>query len=138
MSVKSNKREKKGSRGQYIGAIVVNAIILYIFNNLLNWGVPFLTDRFSGVLWAINLSLGATIIANIFFLIFDADWFIHLSKMILNLIAMFALYLIIVVFPFTFAEESWAVWIKIALVIAVAATGIAFIVELFKLFLGKR
>ena len=125
--------DKRPGKAQYIAAIVVNAILMIIFNNLLNWGVPFLTSAFSGVLWAINLSLGATILANFIWLVFDPRWFRHLGQIALNLIAIFVLFLFITVFPFTFAAEAWAFWIKIALYLAIAGIGIGTIVEFFKL-----
>ena len=125
-------------RAGYLASIIVNIILIFVFNNLENWGVPFLTSRYSGVLWALDFSLGATIIVNILNLIFDAAWLRHLGQLILIPIAMFATYMILVIFPFTFADESWAFWVKVALIIAIAGSGIGFIVELVKLILGKE
>jgi hypothetical protein len=134
---KKEKAAKKPGKAGYIAVIAINAVMIYVFNNLLKWGVPFLTSEYSGVLWAINLSLSATIIANILFFIYDAGWFRHMAQIVLNIIALFVIFMIFTIFPFTFANESWAFWVKIALILVMAGIGIGTIVELFKLILRK-
>ena len=129
--------KKQPGKSGFIAAIVVNIVLLFVFNSLLNWGVPFLTSDYSGVLWAINLSIGASIIANFLFLFYDAGWFRHLAQLVLNVIALFVVFLIYSIFPFTFSAEPWAFWVKISLIIVMACIGIATIVELFKLILKK-
>jgi hypothetical protein len=133
-----NKVPKRPGKAGYIAAVIINIVMIYVFNNLLNWGVPFLTSDYSGVLWAINLSLGATIIANILFLIYDPGWFRHLGQIVLNFIALFVAFIIFTVFPFTFADKSWAFWVKIVLIIIMAGIGIGTIVEFFRLILRKE
>lgn len=127
-----------GRRVGYIVAIIFNIIALYVFNNLMNWGVPFLTSRYSGVLWAIDLSLGASIIANVLFLVFDYPWMRHLGQLILIPLSTLALFIIWAIFPFTFSAESWAFWVKVSLIIIMVFSAIGFIVEFFKLILGKE
>lgn len=132
-------KAKKGNRKSgYIAAIIINIILIYVFNNLMNWGVPFLTERFSAVLWAINISLSATILANVIYLLADINWLRHTGEIILTALAIFVLFMILVIFPFTFAEESWAFWVRVGLIIAMVGTGIGLIVEIFKLILGKE
>ena len=72
------------------------------------------------------------------YLIFDYSWLRHLGQVILIPIAVFATYMILAIFPFTFAGESWAFWVRVALIVVMAVSGIGFIVELFKLVLGKE
>jgi len=131
------KTKEVNRRPGYIAAIIINAILIYVFNNLLNWGVPFLTSDYSAVLWAIDISLGASILANITYLFIDSSWFRHLGQLILLPISIFATYMILVIFPFTFADEPWAFWIKVTLIIVMAACGIGFSVELVNLILRK-
>jgi len=66
-------------RGCYATALVVNAVLLYSAHRLLEWGVPFLTPSFNDVLWALDLSLGATVLANAAFIAYDSAWFRHVS-----------------------------------------------------------
>lgn len=42
--------KKRAKKPGYIGAIIVNLILLYVANNLLNWHVPFLTNSFIAAL----------------------------------------------------------------------------------------
>ena len=129
----ASSKKKEQRRAGYIAAIVINIVLIFIFANLLKWEVPFLTSRFSGVLWAINLSLGVSILVNILFLVIDFAWLRHLGQFIMNIFAIFVLFMIFVIFPFTFAGESWAVWVKVGLVFVMVAIGIASIVELVKI-----
>jgi hypothetical protein len=129
---------KKPGKSRYIGVIIINAILMWVFANLLNWGVPFLTSDYSRVLWAIDLSLATTILANILFLIFDPGWFRHLMQTGLNIIAIIVGIIILLIFPFTFAGESWAIWVKIALIIIMVGIGIGAIAEFVKFILRKE
>jgi len=134
---KPKAAKKKTGKAGFIAAIIINLIFLFIFNSLPNWHVSFLTSAYSGILWAINLSIGATIIANILFLVYGTGWFRHLVQLILNIIALFVIYLIYAVFPFNFTGAAWDHWVKIILIILMACLGIATIVELVK-FLRRK
>ncbi len=85
--------------GEYVGAIIVNIILLYIFNNLLNWHVYFVTSAFNEVLWIINLSIAVAIIGNFLMLLYRPEWFRHVTKIVLNIVAFAAVYLVYTVFP---------------------------------------
>jgi hypothetical protein len=58
--------------GGYLLAIVINALLLYVVQHLVAWDVRFITPAWNDVLWAVDLSLQATIVANVLFLIYDA------------------------------------------------------------------
>jgi len=122
----------------YIVAIIVNVIMIFVFNNLLNWGVPFITSAFADVLWAINLSLNLTIAANVTYLFYDATWYRHLSQAFLNIIAIVMIYTVYNVFPFDESNTMAVQALRIALPFLVVALGIAFIVEVVKLLQGKE
>lgn len=136
LSTKHREKEKNSKKSEYIGAIVVNVILLYIFNNLVNWQVNFITNAFNEVLWVINLAIIATIIGNIMFLIFNPEWFKHIIKMILNIFAFTAVYSIYSVFPFNFSSFliDWSA--TIALIFIMVGIVIATIVELFFLIIN--
>lgn len=132
------KVRKRPGKLTYAVTIIINAVLIYVFNNLLNWGVPFLTSDYSGIIWAFDLSFGASILINLTYLLYDEAWYRHLSQVVLNIITLFVIYLILVVFPFTFAEESWAFWLKLAIVLVMAGIGIASIVELVSFVLRRE
>jgi hypothetical protein len=144
----AEQSEKVGAKEQarrgwrktgYVWAIVVNVILLYVFNNLLNWELSsrWVTARFADTLWAINLSISAAIVANALFLYYDPSWFRHLLQVVLNVLAFNGLYTVYKAFPFNL-ELPWSEWpIKIALLAAMLGTGIAAVVEFAQLF-AKR
>ena len=133
---KRDEKENNPKKSEYIGAIVVNIILLYIFNNLLNWHVYFITSALNEVLWVINLAIIATIIGNILFLIFNPELFRHVVKIILNILAVTAVYSIYSIFPFNFSSFliDWSV--TIALIFVIAGIAIATIIELFFLIIS--
>ena len=136
--MKSEAAKKQNRKIGYLFTIVINAVLIYVFNNLLNWGVPFLTDDFTRVLWAFDISFGVTIFLNFTYLIHDGIRYRHLGQMVMAVIAIFVLWLLLIIFPFTFAGEPWAFWVKLACILGMAGSAIGFIVELVKLIMGKE
>ncbi len=110
-------------------SIVVNAVLLYVAHNLLAWGVPILTPAFNDARWAIDLSLGATIVANAIFMAYNAGCFRHLSETVLDLLALLSVYTIYRVFPFQFDEPWWYDGANLTLVLVMFAILIAAIVN---------
>ena len=98
------RRDKRGKvrRGDYVIAIVVNAILLYIFNNLLNWNIYFITDALNGILWIINISIIAIIILNILQIFYNPLWFRNLMKIFSNIFVFIIIYMLYTVFPISF------------------------------------
>jgi hypothetical protein len=143
--VREERRIRRAARRSgYVIAIVVNVILLFFFNNLffifdnlLKLHIPFLTSDFNACLWAINLSLTATIVANSLFLAYDARWIRHLVQVILSIIALVAIYVIYTIFPFIFPEELWMLALKIALIASMVGIIIATIVEFVRLILNR-
>ena len=136
LSAKRRKKEKNSKKSEYVGAIVVNIILLYIFNNLLNWHIYFITNALNEILWVINIAITATIIGNIILLIFNPEWFRHIIKIILNIFAFTAVYSIYSVYPFNFSSFliEWSV--TIALIFIMIGIAVATIIELFFLIIS--
>ena len=132
---KEKKEKKQLSRGArnigYIVSIAVNIILIYIFNNLLNWHINFINESFISPLWVLNISFAAIILANIFYLIYDGMWFRSLCQVILNIISAAAIYTLYIVFPFNLDEPA-AGNIRFVLIVFLVGIGIAIIVELIK------
>lgn len=129
-------RRAEGSRAGYVVSIVLNAVGLFIVNNLLSWDLlPFLTDRFSEVLPIINLSLVATIVVNVAYLWYDARWFASLSQLGLLGISMVVALRMYGVFPFDFSAYAfdWALLTRALLIVGMVGIGIAMLAEAVKL-----
>ena len=135
MRAKSHK--KKAKKSGYIAAIVANIILLYIFNNLLNWQVYFITNALNDILWIINIAIMITILGNVLLLVYNQEWFRHVMKIILNIVAITALYNIFTVFPFNFNSflVDWSM--TIALIFIMVGITIATMMELFFLIIER-
>ena len=120
----------------YSVAIAANGVMLVIVNNILAWGwLSWLTDDFELLLPIINLSLVASIVANLFYLAYDADWFKTLGDTALLVISMGVAIRTWQVFPFDFTGWSfdWAPVIRAILALALFGMTIALIVNIVKL-----
>jgi hypothetical protein len=131
---KEHGKHHRPHQPKYIWAIVVNLVVLYIFNNLQNWHVPILTDSWVACLWILNISITATIAANILWLFYHEDWFRALLKVGLNLISFIFLYVLYKIFPFNFfcyGGNTTALVFRIVIIIGLVGLVIGTIVELF-------
>lgn len=123
-------------RTGYVVAIVMNLLLLYVANNLLDWNVlSFLTAAFGSVVWLINLSLAGTILANVVWLGYDVAWFKALSQIGLNLISAVVSIRMYQVFPFDFSQSQfdWAPITRLVIIFTLIGLVLATIAELVKL-----
>ena len=135
-SVPEHPKRRRSKRPGYVIAILVNIALLVVANSILEWNVlPFLTQDFTRVLALLNVSLSATIAANLAFLFFDPDWFTGLCGMVLAAIGIAVGVLFLAVFPFDFSAYSfdWALVAKVLIILGIVGTSIGFIAETVKL-----
>jgi len=114
----------------------MNLVFLYVANNLLAWDLlSFLTAAFGSVVWLINLSLAATILANVVWLGYDAPWFKSLSQIGVNLISAVVSIRMYQVFPFDFSQSQfdWAPITRLVIILTFVGVALATIAELTKL-----
>jgi hypothetical protein len=120
----------------YLVAVAINIVMIVIVNNILDWGwLPFLTDDFEDVVWLINLSITASILANLAYLAYDPAWFKALAQVGLNLISIAVMVTMWRVFPFDFSayQFDWETVVRLVLVLGVIGTAIAVVVEMVNL-----
>lgn len=123
----------------YLVAIAVNLILLYVANNLLDWGLaPFLTDEFGQVLWLINISLLATILVNLVYLVYDPAWFKSVCQIGLGAISLAVSITMYRVFPFDFSayQFNWTMTARIVMIAAIVGVALGIVVEIVKLVTG--
>jgi hypothetical protein len=114
--------------GGFVGSIVVNAIVLYIAHHVLEWQIGWITPAWSDVLWAVDLTLWASIVANALYLAFDAVWFRNLAGAVSCGLAVLATWWVYVVFPFDFGVTATNDLVRLALAALLLATAIATVV----------
>ena len=103
--MRKNTQPTAGRRLGYIISILVNFAMMFVVNNLPNWNVPFLNDRFVECLWAINLSIFASIFIYCIFLFYDPRWFKSLMQALANVFSLNSTYVFWRVFPLDLSEN---------------------------------
>jgi hypothetical protein len=130
------RRKAAARRSSYVTTIIVNLVMIYVVNHLLEWGLlPFLTEEFTRVLWLINLSLGAGILVNLAWLSYDPDWFGAVGRIGLNAISLVVSLRMYQVFPFDFSPYAlgWGTVARVVLILTMVAVAMAMVVELGRL-----
>jgi hypothetical protein len=130
----TEEERARARQAGYVASIVVNAILLVIAHSLPGWGIPFLTPAFADVLWAIDLSLGTTIIANALYFAYDARWFRGLTLIGLTGLSLLSTVVLYRVFPFDFGDASGDDLARLALTMVIFAIVIAIIVQIIAWF----
>jgi hypothetical protein len=112
-----------------LGSIVVNAILLYAAHHVLEWQVGWITPAWSDVLWAVDLTLWGSIVANALFLSFDAAWFRNLAGAVSCALAVLATWWVYAVFPFDFGAAATNDIVRLMVGLVMVATAIAVVVQ---------
>lgn len=113
----------------YFISVVINFIMIYAANNLLSWNFPYLTERFSECLWAVNLSLGVWIFISFVFMVFDRKWFRSFMKSLGNVFSFISVYVFRRVFPLDLSD-SMARTVNLGLVILLILILLSIFIEL--------
>ena len=116
----------------YAVTIVVNAVVLWIANNLLAWGwFAWLTDDFSEVLPYINASIVATILASILLLLADDRTGLKVvTDVVTTATSLAATVKMLSVFPFDFEAYSfpWEFLVRVVLLLAILGMSVGLLV----------
>ena len=123
-------------RSGYVVAVVVNAAMIFVVLNLLDWGVPpFLTEQFTLLVPLIVLSLVASMAANSAYLLYDPPWFKSLCQVGISVISLAVAIRMFQVFPFDFTGygDEWTSVTRIVVVVAMAGSALSVLAESLKL-----
>jgi len=116
----------------YVVVILIMIVILYLVRNYEDWHFKFLTKEFSKVLFYIELSIYANIVANILFILYDNRWFKHLIQAVTDVAGALSLIMFYVIYPLNIEHGNWDKWIKIGLLVIFGFTVISIVVNLVK------
>ena len=120
----------------YLVGIGVGAAMLYVANNLLEWGwFSWLTADFEQVLPILNVSIWAGIIANGLYLFYDGRWFRDLTQIPQLIISGLVGFRTLDVFPFDSSayEFAWESLVRWCIILPLIAIGIALIAVTIRL-----
>lgn len=113
--------------------IAINLVILWISNNLLDWGwFPWLTEDFEAVLPWINASLIVTMVSQAIYLVRDDPTIKRPVDMVANAVSLMSTIQMWRIFPFDFSDYSfdWAILIRVVLGFAIFGMSIGLVVSL--------
>ena len=134
---KKSTLKKVGRKFGYLIIIIINIVFLYIIHSSIIWKLNFLKDEFSDCLWAMNLSIGATVIGNFALFLYDGKILKLPIQIVLNVLSIIVIYTILIIFPFDFKLMLNISWIntaaRICLILGIIGTIIAIIVQSIKL-----
>jgi hypothetical protein len=134
--VRSRAAPPPGRKAGYLVAAVVNGVLLYVVNNLLEWEwPPFLTEDFSFMLTILNVSLVASLVVNVAWIVADPIWFRSPAQIGLNVISFVVAIRTWQVFPFDFTpyDFPWGTLFRVGLAVGMFGIVAASIAELVKL-----
>lgn len=130
------RMQAAGRRAGYVAAAIVNLVLLWGANQLLDWGWPaFLTDDFEDLLPWVNASFLATVGVNLIWVWRDPAWFRHLGEAVTNVISLVVAWRTWQIFPFDFSGYSfdWELVARILIVVGMVGAAIGAMVELVRL-----
>ncbi len=114
--------------------------LINVIDTLASMRVPYLTRDFLACLWTINLFLCFAIIGNFILLLYRPRWFHHLVMLVINALAILAVYGIYRIFPFDIHTTGAQTLAKIIIWVILALVSIALVFRLFPFIkaLGER
>lgn len=132
--------QSAGRRAGYVVAIIINAIGLYIVQNMLDWDISFVTSDFADVEGVISRSLVATMVVNALFLFYDRRWFKGLGDALSQTVSIVATVRLLRVFPFDFSgwDGPWETVARAVLILALIGTAISILGSVRNMVLGLR
>ncbi len=122
-----------GRRFGYVVAVAINAALLWVTHQLLDWGWPrFLTEDFEELLPVITVSLVASMVANALFVLADPPWFKALCNAVTSAISFVVAVRTWQVFPFDFTSYAvdWSTLARVVVIVAVVGSAVATVVNL--------
>jgi hypothetical protein len=138
---RTDELKRVGRRFGFGIAIVVNAVLLYVVQNLTSWDVlPFLTTEFDSLVPWISLSLIVSIVAYLLYMVNDDYRLRSVGDMVTNLVSLVVTWRIFQVFPFDFSayEFNWDLVARIVLILAIVGTFAGAIAAVTKLATGGK
>ena len=117
----------------YIFAVVINGVFLFLVNKIPDWNPAFIADTYSSVLWALNLSLIAQIAGNFLLIFYHPMVLHHIGNILFSVFGFIALIVVYTVFPFHLPKlrSNWLpTLIRVVMIVGMVGTGIAAVVHL--------
>ncbi|MCE5213996.1 MAG: hypothetical protein LLF83_04670 [Methanobacterium sp.] len=130
------KDKKEPHKSQFIAAVLVNLIFLYIANNLLNWNLSFIDNSFLQVLGILNIFFIVAVVVNFLFIFYSKDWFRNLFQIPVDLLGLVTAYSLFTIFPFIINNILLEYILKFILLVFIIGSFISLVVHFIKFILN--
>src|SRR5437868_6370981 len=128
MSVNKGCNAREPQQSCFLGSIVVNLALIYVAHHVIEWQIGWVTPAWSDVLWAVDLTLEVSIVANVLYLAFDSGWFRNATGAVSAGVALLAIWWLGVTYPFDFGADGANDIARLILLLVLIGTGIATLV----------
>ncbi len=126
----------------YIINVIIHAVMLYVANNLLNWGAQFILPTWADVLGVVRFSFILSIVAYATFIIYDRRGYYYFLRTAMDAVSIYVGYRLVTVFPFDFYGFYHQGWLNdvfpYVLWFGIAALVISIIVRTVRLVANKN
>jgi hypothetical protein len=136
MTATKQRPSPAARRVGYLFAAAITAAMWWVINVWPGWEqLSFLTGQTRDVLWLVNVSLVASIGADLTYVVFDPPWFKALGDLVTTGISLVVTLRVWQVFPFDFSGYSfnWAALVRFILIVAVVGSIIGMTVQIVTL-----
>ena len=128
MPRRSDESHDRTRTSGLIASIVVNGLLLYAAQHVLDWQIGWITPRWSDVLWAVDLTLETSIVVKALYLMVAARWFRSVGRAVSCGVAVLSTRWMYAIYPFDFGSAATNDLVRFALVLLLAVTTIATLV----------
>jgi hypothetical protein len=128
-------KDREQHRSEFIASIIINLIIWYIANNIVNWNLSFISPIFTEVLGILNLLLISTILINFIFIFYHPGWFRNMLRIVIDILGIITAYTFLTVFPFIL-NQTLAFGLTILIILGIIGGIIGMIIHILKFLYG--
>ncbi|MDI9614323.1 hypothetical protein [Methanothermobacter sp.] len=118
-------RDKELKNQEFLVGIIVNIILLYIVNSVMNWNLSFVEESFRELIPLFNVVIAANLIANAALIIYRKQWLWTFAQIILSALGYLLVSSLYSVFPFTFRNIYVFYSVKSGLLVAMVVMAVA-------------
>ncbi|MDI9618137.1 hypothetical protein [Methanothermobacter sp.] len=118
-------RDKELKNQEFLVGIIVNIILLYIVNSVMNWNLSFVEESFRELIPLFNVVIAANLIANATLIIYREQWLWTFAQIILSALGYLLVSSLYSVFPFTFRNIYVFYSVKSGLLVAMVVMAVA-------------
>ncbi|HNY01165.1 MAG TPA: hypothetical protein PKG48_01190 [Bacteroidales bacterium] len=129
--------KRKSRTGDYIAAIILNLIFLWIVNKVPDWKPGFIRDNYMVVLWVLNVNIFVQLGCNLLMLLAGVWVVRRLARIIMESASFVTTMVLLYIYPFDFSHFHDLFWVDkilpILFIIGMVVSAIKVVSNLWRL-----